>query len=258
MKNIAIASGILTKHEASHCEKLPYKICRLSIQNLDDVVNIRSFASRSIGNLFLDRRPPSQIEQILAQNLSLGLFCQDELVGIRLTAYPSVDTPYLLDALPIPPQEIHRHARLTGVVILPPYRGQNFGSHLTQISLQELKTLGKEVVWATVSPSNYPSLRLFLNLNFRIYRWVKLHENCDRFVLKTDTQMKPLALSPPTFIEHSDFVAQTELLDRGWVGYAIERHALGYRIAYNRELDVPSTIPLLAEEGSVTETVELD
>ncbi|MBO9998094.1 MAG: GNAT family N-acetyltransferase [Cyanobacteria bacterium SID2] len=236
MNDVVVESGILKRRNDRDVEELPYEIRRLSSRDLIPVLKIRQFASETYGVRFLDRRPSSQIEQILSQNISLGLFCQNELAGIRLTGYPSSATLYLLECLPIPPQEIDRDARLTGVVVLPPYRGQQFGSRLTQINLQHLAQLGKDRVWATVSPFNYPSLSIFLRLNFRIYDLIQVHGKFDRFILKTESQMQPLAVGEVERVEHCDLATQRARLDRGWVGYAIERHALGYRIAYAREL----------------------
>jgi ribosomal protein S18 acetylase RimI-like enzyme len=236
MNKVVLESGILQKYSDRDCVERPYEICQLSSQDLDAVVKLRQFANETYGQRFFDRRSPTQIQQILAQNASFGLFCENDLVGLRMSGYPTFETLYLLEYLPISHQESQRHARLTGLVILPPYRRQHFGSRLTQINLNHLLQQGKDRIWATVSPFNYPSLSLFLGLKFRIYGLYKNLGCCDRFLLKIEPQMKPLEFAETERIAHSDLATQSALLDRGWVGYALEGSALNYNVVYVREM----------------------
>lgn len=236
MKNNVVETGTLKKYNECGYTELPYDICRLSSDDLEVVLKIIQFAQKTYGERFLARNPV-QIQQILVQNLSFGLFCENDLVGIRLSGYPTLETLYLLDFLPVSFHESQRDARLTGLVILPPYRRQHFGSYLTEINLKYLAQQGRDRIWATVSPSNYPSLKLFLGLNFRIYHFFKTAKGYNRFLLRFETFMKPLCTTKVELVKFSDIALQSELTKCGWVGYAVTEDPLNYQVMYTREMD---------------------
>ncbi|MEC4806985.1 MAG: GNAT family N-acetyltransferase [Jaaginema sp. PMC 1079.18] len=228
-----LEAGTLKKYDEYGYTELPYEIGQLTAEDLDAVAKVLQFATQTNQAQFL-ARPPVQIQQILAQNCSFGLFCENDLIGIRLSGYPTLETLYLLDNLPISFEDSQRHARLTGLVILPPYRKQKFGSYLTKINLEHLANQGRDIVWMLISPFNYPSLKLFLKLDFKIYKLVKLSHNRERFLLKFETSIEPLAMTEIKLAHFQNIALQTELIESGWVGYAVTENPLDFNVMYGR------------------------
>lgn len=187
----------------------------LNIGDVKDVLHLQNCAVQELK----DRYQPMDkmvIEDALSNQLSVGFFANDVMIGMRLCQMK--DNKDLMNTKLVFEKNTNT-LFLCGTYLLPAVRGHKLGLKMTKACLDLAKKVGIEHVYTTVSPLNYPNLSNLLSIGFFIIDIGIKYTNKLRYTVYSNIQKKML-LKKSSLIEvkNKDHEIQKDLIQRGYFG----------------------------------------
>jgi hypothetical protein len=133
----------------------------------------------------------------------------------------------------LPREDIDKVANYNNVLVHPEYRGNKLGLKTNNYACDLLKSMNYRHFFATVSPSNIPSIRLFLDSGFIIRGLKYKYGGKLRYVFYQDCE-KPPQVSGESDIALNNMAIedQQQVLKQGYCGVDIRRADKGFEILY--------------------------
>lgn len=167
----------------------------------------------------------------------LGVLVDDRLIAyaiLSLPAGPDYRYDRFVEDLNLPASDWCRTAQLTGVAVLPEWRGNHLHRRLCKWRLELARATGRWHVAAVSAPGNPYSWRNLLAVGLRVKGIKLLGGDQLRYLFHTDLRGS-LSLDPTTgmAVEVSTIAEQRSLLAKGYWGYAavMDRDILKMRYA---------------------------
>lgn len=199
--------------------KNPSPILRiLNINDLNDALRLQECAVQELKDYYqpMDKKI---IEAALSNQLSVGLFADDNMVGMRLCQI--VDNRDLIH-IKLSLAKDTRLLFLCGTYLIPTVRANKLGLKMTTACLDLAKNAGIEHVYTTVSPQNYPNLNNLLMGGFYIIDIGIQYSNKLRYTVYSNIQKKisleKLELIHSIQIKNEDIQTQKKFIESGYVG----------------------------------------
>ncbi|MCR1898734.1 GNAT family N-acetyltransferase [Irregularibacter muris] len=235
-----IEKGILKKKERDTFKEVEYFMRDLNQKDIDKIMELKDFVVKNIENseVFASSSREILLQEVLKSNkgLALGIFVKDELVAYRSVKFPG-DAAYNIGReISLPENELGKVIYLQATVVHPDYRGNG----IQKKTLEYIFNLAREKrLWhilSTISPYNYHSLKNTLDYQLRI-KELKARSGgyggSLRYILHRDLRENQEKVYQEIIaIDHKDIKEQSNLLKRGYEGFAIEKDQDSYKISY--------------------------
>ncbi len=163
-----------------------FQIKKLLSKDIDDVKGFIEGQFKTIHNGFFF--PPTL--KIIVKSLgdtsgiSHGAFYDNELIGIRLTYFPSLETENHGYDLGYSEEELKQVAQFHGTLVINDKRYKGIGSELVHINCKEIFNTPCKRILATAHPDNHASINMLLNNGFKERMKVYKYENLPRIIFE--------------------------------------------------------------------------
>ncbi|MFZ5965684.1 MAG: hypothetical protein ACOYVK_00705 [Bacillota bacterium] len=242
MKQI-IEVGKLIQNVGDDSEMVDYEMGFIDGSFIDDAMELQYFVRDSLDNkeLFVVDPKDFLLNDILPpeKGRMIGVFVENRLVAYRTLSFPDKGSEYNLGKeINLPEEELDKVSLLEATVVHPYFRGNRLQSRMLKHTIALIKALGYHHVLSTISPFNYPSLSTVMKEGLTI-RDLKRREGVYggkyRFLL-AENLMKAHRnhYTDPTYIHHADLEKQLQLLQDGYIGYALKKDEEGFHVLYGK------------------------
>lgn len=161
------------------------RTCSLRLLTSDDVADahvLEVMAGKELGDGYRVYSP-GQLEEILAEGLSVGVFSHHRLIALRLMRKALPLRGPVAELLEDVPWREGRLCYLPGSFVHPDYRRRGLSTVTTTMALEQARERGMDWCYATVSPGNPASIRNLENLGFQIKGRCRLYNDSPRYVV---------------------------------------------------------------------------
>jgi ribosomal protein S18 acetylase RimI-like enzyme len=147
--------------------KAAIEIVTLSNAHFDSAWELDRRVSQELGaDIYAPFANKEQLWTQIRSGFSLGAFAGDKLVAARFVEAPAEMPDDLLDSLRIPAKYRAQVAALSGIVVARECRRLGLARSMSTRAIETLRARGWHYLYATVAPSNFPSLRYLFGLGF--------------------------------------------------------------------------------------------
>lgn len=216
----------------------PYKVRRMETEDIEQALALQKIVVQTLENK--DILQPLSYEEFRyitdGHGLLIGAFADEELIAFRALLVPSVDEEDHLGLdIGLQVDELQNVIYQEISNVHPDYRGNRLQQELAQLIMEELNKEKKpfKYVCATVMPFNIPSLKDKFGQGMLIAALKKKYEGRLRYIFFKELGMEtPTVWNTTKELPMSDVKGQQRLLERGWLGFKMEKRNEVYIVVY--------------------------
>ena len=220
-------------------EKGKYVLRPLNTSDIEQVLHIEECVSQTLKDpeLYYFESHEFFHEQLQNPKSAIGAFYNDQLVGFEIATFPGLNKNNLgVDIGGLNDEELRYVAQLGPGAIHPDHREKGLLKLIQEIHLESLKEIGYKHFLATISPNNYPSLKVTLNHGF-IIKQLKVKYTCLlRYILHLDTDNSQKKPWESVIVSSVDIEGQRHKISMGFYGYNVRKSSNGFDIIWGRDM----------------------
>lgn len=176
-------------------------------------------------------------EQLQNPNSAIGAFYNNQLVGFEIATFPGLKKNNLgVDIGGLSDEELRYVVQLGPGAIHPDHRKKGLLKLIQEAHLASLKEIGYKHFLATISPSNYPSLKVTLNHGFIIKQLKVKYTGLLRYILHLDIDNSPKKPWESVSVSSVDIEGQRHKINMGFYGYNVRKSPNGFDIIFGRDM----------------------
>jgi ribosomal protein S18 acetylase RimI-like enzyme len=230
-----ITSGIIKKQNSI---QKTYEMVALEECHLPDIMTLQEIITNSLRDtqIFNSSSEEFMRRHIREKGKMIGVFVENELIAYHALYFPESDeTDYDMRAdlsFSETPQ-IHTIANFQDVLVHPDFRGNHLGVKMNKQALQSLNHTEYRHLFATVSPFNTPSIRLFFDSGFFIRELKNKYGKKLRYIFYKDIRKSPRMISETEVLLGNEMIqAQQDVLSKGYWGIGFRNIGEQFDIKY--------------------------
>lgn len=232
-----IEGGSVVKRLGTRREKVDYEMIFAEESHLPDIMKLQEIIVQDLENetMFNPSTAEFMRQHIESKGLTICIYAENELIAYNSLYFPELDEPdyYMGAEVNLPKEDIDRVANFNNVLVHPEYRGNKLGLKTNNYACDLLKSMNYRHFFATVSPSNIPSIRLFLDSGFIIRGLKYKYAGKLRYVFYQDCEKPPQVSGESDIaLDNMAIEAQQQILKQGYCGVDIRRADKGFEILY--------------------------
>jgi GNAT superfamily N-acetyltransferase len=230
-----IEAGKLRNKKMGSPIEVCYNLKFLDSSYLEEVKELQEIISQSLPDREIFRLTTVQeFKDLLEQKRSvIGVLAKDDLIAYNIISFPGEDEENFGADIGIFPEELKKVAHLKAVVVHPDFRGNGLQRRLARVHLDVIRDAGYEHVCSTVSPKNYISVENHFANGF-VIRGLKVKYSCLlRYIMYKNIYKLFNPRPKAIIVESRDTKCQKDLLNKGFVGYKLDRCGNGPETTYS-------------------------
>jgi RimJ/RimL family protein N-acetyltransferase len=232
-----IESGSVVKRLGARSENVAYEMILAEEKHLPDIMKLQEIVVQDLENETMFNPSSSEFmrQHIESKGLTICIYAENELIAYNSLYFPELDEPdyYMGDDVNLPMEEIHKVANFNNVLVHPEYRGNKLGLKTNNFACHLLRSMNYRHFFATVSPYNIPSVRLFLDSGFIIRGLKYKYAGKLRYVFYQDCEKSPKGSEESEIaLNNLAIEEQQQVLKQGYCGVDIRRADKGFEILY--------------------------
>lgn len=232
-----IECGSVVKRLGARNEKVDYEMILAEEKHLPDIMKLQEIIVQDLENetMFNPSSTEFMRQHIESKGLTICIYAENELIAYNSLYFPELDEPdyYMGADVNLPLEDIDRVANFNNVLVHPEYRGNKLGLKTNNYACHLLKSMNYRHFFATVSPYNIPSIRLFLDSGFIIRGLKYKYAGKLRYVFYQDCEKSPKASEESEIaLNNMAIEEQQQILKQGYCGVDIRRAGKGFEILY--------------------------
>jgi ribosomal protein S18 acetylase RimI-like enzyme len=232
-----IDCGSVVKRLGEPCERVDYEMIFAEEKHLADIMKLQEIIVQGLENetLFNPSSTEFMRQHIESKGLTICIYAENELIAYNSIYFPELDEPdyYMGADVNLPIEEIDKVANFNNVLVHPQYRGNKLGLKTNNYVCHLLKSMNYRHFFATVSPSNIPSIRLFLDSGFIIRGLKYKYSGKLRYVFYQDCEKPPKSCDERDIaLNNMAIEEQQQILKQGYCGVDIRSADKGFEILY--------------------------
>lgn len=170
-----------------------------------------------------------------SKGFGLGVFHNTEMIGYLVVSFPGEQDENLGLEIGINYQELSLVARYGLIGIHPAYRQLGLVEKLMKEKTGIIKKLHYRHICCTVSPHNYPSLKMLFTHGFTIKKLMTKFGNLTRCIAHSDLENPVGIPAYSVAVDNNDIKTQKFLMEQGFYGYSLCKKNSGYDILYGHD-----------------------
>jgi ribosomal protein S18 acetylase RimI-like enzyme len=174
-----------------------------------------------------------------SNGFGLGVFHNAEMIGYLVVAFPGEQDENLGLEIDINYQELNRVARYGLIGVHPAYRKLGLVEKMMQEKIEILRKQHYKHICCTVSPHNYPSLKMLFSHGFTVKKIMTKFGNLTRCIAHLDLENSVDSPVYSVAVDNNDIKTQRSLLEQGFYGYSLCKNNSGYDIVYGHANNSP-------------------
>ena len=218
-----------------------YALRPLNTSDIEQVLHIEKCVSQTLKDPKLYYFEPHEFfhEQLQNPNSAIGAFYNDQLVGFEIATFPGLNKNNLgIDIGGLNDEELRHVVQLGPGAIHPDHREKGLLKLIQEVHLESLKEIGYKHFLATISPNNYPSLKVTLSHGFIIKQLKVKYTDLLRYILHLDMDSSPKEPWESVIISSIDIEGQQHQISMGFYGYNVRKSSKGFDVMFGRDMPV--------------------
>jgi ribosomal protein S18 acetylase RimI-like enzyme len=229
--------GSIVKRLGTRNYKVDHEMILAEEKHLPDIMKLQEIIVQDLENetMFNPSSTEFMRQHIESKGLTICIYAENELIAYNSLYFPELDEPdyYMGAEVNLPIAEIDKVANFNNVLVHPEYRGNKLGMKMNTYACHLLKSMNYRHFFATVSPSNIHSIRLFLDSGFIIRALKYKYAGKLRYVFYQDCEKSPPACDESDIaLNNMAIEEQQQILKQGYCGVDIRRADKGFKILY--------------------------
>ncbi|MCP4110021.1 MAG: hypothetical protein GY749_31615 [Desulfobacteraceae bacterium] len=218
-------------------QKLTCNVVLLEEKHLPDMMKLQEII---VNNLEDDTLFNPSSAEFLRQHIEikgkmLGVFAGNELIAYHSLYFPEPDeADYNMGTdLNLPESEMNKVANFQNLLVHPEFTKSKLGLNMNKYALQLLEGMKYRHIFATVSPFNISSIKIFFDSGFTIRGLKYKYGNKLRYIFYQDYEKSPeLGSEPEISVSNTALEEQQQALKQGYCGIGIRKAGKGFEILY--------------------------
>jgi ribosomal protein S18 acetylase RimI-like enzyme len=211
-----------------------YEIKFLNKSHLDQLLCLQEIIVKNLSDPTSYYVEPIQFfrKQLAIENTSIGFFQNDQLVAFNLASFPSIDEENLGIDIGLKPEFFLQFAQLGPGAVHPDHRKRGLLSKIAEEHPKIMEEMGYRYLCFTASPTNYPTIKAFMDNGFLIKQLKLKFNNVFRYIFYRDLKK---IFKPPQYsvrIPNTDIESQKFMMNLGFYGYDVVKNDHGFDLIF--------------------------
>lgn len=223
--------GYVIKRKANTRQIEPYTMQYVNEDGLDQVMRLQNLVYEKLPNkdiLYRDSKE-DMLADLVSGGKIIGVFnSKEQLIAYRYISFPGNESRNLGHDIHLESSELTKVVHLETTLVDPEYRGNRLQSLTLEKVMEIIEPYQMEHVFCTVSPFNFFSLYNIMSSGLKIEALKQKYGTPGlwRFILHKDLKKESIIDSKSGHsIQMNNIQDQRALIDRGFVGYHLEKES---------------------------------
>ena len=216
-----------------------YRMLLLDESYHDQVIRLQDEIVEEINDpVFYDPVTPENIKKrFQEEGRTIGTFAGDQLIGCRISHFPPAGGDNFGVDINLPAHELPYVAHLAATMVLSQHRGDELAYRMNLHALDIIKALGFRHICSTVFPTNIANIVTQFKTGLSIHALKEKYEGKLRYIFYRSIEKTKAQYAPgPVRISIHDIAGQKALLEKGFIGCAMDRASGDPEILYFKRL----------------------
>lgn len=216
-------------YDANECE-----IKFLDESHLNEILKLQDIVVKNLSDITSYYVEPTEffIKQLAIKNSVIGIFIKGELVGFNVASFPGPEDENLGRDIELPEEELSLVAQFGPAAVNPEFRSRGLLNRIVAMHLRVLQENGYRHVCFTVSPNNYPNIKVTMSQGF-VFKKIKIkYNNLLRCIFHLDFQERFKQPKYSARISNTDIESQKFTMGLGFYGYDVIKKEDGFDIVF--------------------------
>ncbi|WP_277584634.1 GNAT family N-acetyltransferase [Psychrobacillus antarcticus] len=213
-----------------------YIVRVLTLEHLDSILSLQQVVLRTMeSDSFLSPLTLEEFEDLLARNLMIGAFVDNELIAFRALALPPIDDDHLGYDIGLSKEQLEQVIYQEITNVHPYYRGFGLQKKLGVIVMEILDASSYTHICATVAPFNIASLKDKLSQGMVMGALKNKYGGMLRYVFYKKLHVNRTNGENCLEIPMDAIEKQQQLIADGWIGTAIFQKENTWYVVYEEK-----------------------
>lgn len=211
-----------------------YKIKFLNESHLDQILCLQDTIAKNLSDPTSYYLEPVQFfcKQLAIKKSSIGFFIRDQLVAFNMASFPVIGEENLGADIGLNQEEISQSVQLGPGAVHPDHRRRGLLAKIAEEHPKIMKEMGYRHICFTTAPTNYPTIKAFMDNGFEIKQLKLKFNNLLRYIFYLDLEKRIRQPQYSVRIPHTDIESQKFMIRLGFYGYGVVKNDNGFDLVY--------------------------
>lgn len=211
-----------------------YEIKFLNKGHLDEILCLQDIIVKNLSDPSSYYVEPVQFfrKQLAIENASIGFFQNGQLIAYDLASFPSIDEENLGTDIGLEPEAFLQFAQLGPGAVHPNHRKRGLLSKIAVEHPKVMEEMGYRYLCFTASPTNYPTIKAFMDNGFLIKQLKLKFNKVFRYIFYRDLKKKFNQPQYSVRIPNKDLETQKFMINLGFYGYGVIKSDSGFDLIF--------------------------